>query len=209
MELESCDDGDKMIIADHRAREKLFQDIFLSYYKDKARNNDFSWVDANWLSDKHRHILAWYGTRFNKPQHMFITINPDYKTIDESKFIDKVRQFSERKWIEAYEYAFEWRKDNRGLHVHIIIRRGNKRPSEIIRECKNTFRKFCGNDRHIFVKMIKEKDVEKVSNYITKNCKVNLTDDDIKVNNDVKQRKVVGVHDLYYAGALLPHAESQ
>lgn len=91
----------------------------------------------------------------NKKGHL-ITINPKPDT-NLREFVNKVKNSMAKKWIKKSCWCFEWRKNEDGLHCHGIIEHGQKRPSEIIREFKNTFKNMIGTEKHINIKKINNK----------------------------------------------------
>lgn len=83
-----------------------------------------------------------------------MNVKPEVPYAQLSKSVDKLVT---KKWITSYAYAYEFRKadqQNCGLHVHIALPRGTKRPSEADREIRNTFKHLVGDSaRHIDVKI--------------------------------------------------------
>lgn len=59
-------------------------------------------------------------------------------------FMDKL---TKKKWMSTYSYCIEQRGESleelgKGLHIHLLFHRNQKRPSECVRECFNTFNKY-------------------------------------------------------------------
>lgn len=86
----------------------------------------------------------------------WITVNvkPD---VTYSQLSDKVAKMLTKNWITNAAYAYEFRGEtkggNNGLHVHIALQRGDKRPSEAIREIRNTYKTLVGDPaKHIDIR---------------------------------------------------------
>ncbi len=80
-----------------------------------------------------------------KTPYVLITVNPK-ADIDFSLLKLQVEKASKKKWIKAFRYAFEQRAScdpYSGIHCHIIIDRGKKRPSGLKTEFQNTFKNVC------------------------------------------------------------------
>jgi hypothetical protein len=82
-------------------------------------------------------------------QYIFCTFNFDveHQNIDSAmKFKDKL---CSKKSMEKYSYTYEQRGEclediGKGLHMHFLIARGDKKPAEWTRELYNTFKPFTG-----------------------------------------------------------------
>lgn len=134
-----------------------------------------------------------------KSNYVFITINPSPDSSLE-KFVSTVHKSVTKKWVTYYLYSFEQRGtlDNdycTGHHCHMLLYREGKRPSEIAREFRNTFKSFIGNPQHVNIKYISDKDVEKVTNYI-KGIKKD-EDKQEKIEADIAFRKLMGLQPYY------------
>ncbi len=81
-----------------------------------------------------------------------ITVNPKDDT-PVYMLSKKIIKCISKKWIRTAIYCHEWRNEKEGLHCHIGCEIDDKNPSEINRECYNTFKNMVGNKRHVNVKM--------------------------------------------------------
>lgn len=64
-------------------------------------------------------------------------------------------KLTKKNWLSDYSYCIEQRGETleeigKGLHVHLLFKRNQKRPSECVRECYNTFNKYTGMSYNIF-----------------------------------------------------------
>lgn len=80
--------------------------------------------------------------------YVFVTFNfkEDITIQDASTFIDKIIS---KDWINQYAYCYEQRGEllenvGKGLHMHMLIQRDNKKPCQVIRELYSTFKKYTG-----------------------------------------------------------------
>lgn len=87
------------------------------------------------------------NTLISKPPYMLLTINP--KTDDLESLQKSVKKFIKKKTIKHYLYCYEVRKQNAGLHCHILLEYDDK-PYNFKRGTKNTFKNICDvNNPHI------------------------------------------------------------
>lgn len=104
-------------------------------------------------------------SRFDKPW-AFITVNPRSGT-DVTTLATKMQKLLQKKWIQGwYSYHFETTEKDHN-HVHMIVYRGAKVKSEIIRETYNTFKDVCADKASIDVKLIASEEA-KVYDYVHK-----------------------------------------
>lgn len=184
--MENFTDYELMTQADYSAKKKIMENIMKNYYMDKIRNNVNPFNSMAW-DDHQKEALAKYTMLFRKSPYMFITINPNYKDVSFERFAAKADRLFKNKNIKDYTYSYEIRNtQTKGFHLHGLIDRGGTPPSVIEREMRKMFEPICGHERHIHVRMIKDCDLEKVINYITKNKKL-----------DVEWRKTKGLKDVY------------
>lgn len=102
------------------------------------------------------------GKLQNEKPYVFVTINP-YPDADRLWFETDVQAVIRKKWVaDRYSYSFEEDKKGR-YHVHLILYRGKKVKSEIIREIYNTCKTHLGDPSCVDVETIKRnnKDVYK------------------------------------------------
>lgn len=85
----------------------------------------------------------------NDPKYgVFITVNPKMNTLEGFKELDeKVRKCISKVWVTDYCYCYEQRSadknDIKGLHTHILLKRGIK-PSHTEREIRSCFKTLVG-----------------------------------------------------------------
>jgi len=85
----------------------------------------------------------------------WVTVNPKPETSFES-FKKDVDKYVNQKHIEAAEYVYEQRGSNddtmgQGFHVHLLVKtKTNKADFE--KRTRAKFSKYCGNDKHIYMK---------------------------------------------------------
>lgn len=75
-----------------------------------------------------------------KPPYIFLTINP--KEDNFAALQKAVNKFVKKKTITHYYYVYEVRKENEGLHCHMVLSY-NCKPYEFKRSTKNTFKNVC------------------------------------------------------------------
>jgi len=77
-----------------------------------------------------------------------ITVNPEENSLKGYEFLRKaVEKCVSKKWVTGYAYTNEQRSADADeiIGSHIILIRGSKRPSELEREVRNTFKRVVGN----------------------------------------------------------------
>lgn len=77
-----------------------------------------------------------------KPPYIFLTINPqsDVTLLQLSKVVKKLLR---KKTISHYFFAYEVRKENEGLHCHILLEYRNVKPYDFKRGVKSTCKHIC------------------------------------------------------------------
>jgi hypothetical protein len=89
--------------------------------------------------------------------YIFCTFNFDV----DNQNIDSAMKFKNKllakKSMEKYAYTYEQRGEcmeeiGKGLHMHFLIERGEKKPAEWTRELYNTFKPFTGISLEVFKK---------------------------------------------------------
>lgn len=93
----------------------------------------------------------------SKPPYALITINP-YHTITLDDLEKYVNKYKKRKFIDAYMYVYEVRKEDlSGLHCHMIVKY-NCKPYDLKRNTQNTFKHVCdeSNPSILNIKYISE-----------------------------------------------------
>lgn len=108
----------------------------------------------------------------SKPPYAFITINP-YATITLDQFVKYVNKFMKRKFIDAYYYVYEVRKEDlSGLHCHMLIKY-NCKPYDLKRNLQSTFKHVCdeSNPHVLNIKYIEEDIIQSKISYMQGNKK--------------------------------------
>lgn len=129
------------------------------------------------------------GEKNTSLPYIFVTINPepncalkDFLTVH-NKAISKT-------WMTHYIYVIEQRGINedeigKGFHIHMIIQRNGKKPSHIIRELSNTYKKVCDTSNYHFfnTKQINQEEFSRKLEYI-----LGTKHSDDNNNKDIKQK---------------------
>lgn len=100
-----------------------------------------------------------------KPPYIFITINPKE---DDLKDLQKVvAKILKKKTISDYHYVYEVRKEDKGLHVHMLVKYNDK-PYSFKRGIKNTCKHICqsNNPNILNFKFIDATNVNDKINYM-------------------------------------------
>lgn len=89
-------------------------------------------------------------------QYWFVTVNPhpDTELKQLMKCVDKVLK---KKWMTKYIYVYEQRQDEidkpyHGIHMHMVVEKGDKKKAEVIREVYNTCKRIVGSKQAVDVK---------------------------------------------------------
>lgn len=137
--------------------------------------------------------------------YILVTINPP-EDIDIDTLYDCVCQIKSKTWIgNDYVYCFEQRgvtdeELGKGIHAHMLLYRGDKPKSEVVREIKSTVKKYGlydgkdPTDRQLNFKPIRSGTESRVVNYMLGNK------DDVKsakVAIDVKWREQNNLAPIY------------
>lgn len=106
-----------------------------------------------------------------KPPFMMVTVNPR-NDVTLSQLKKKIEKFINKKTIMTYLYVYEVRKENEGLHCHIILQYESK-PYDFKRSGKNTFKTICdsSNSHCLNFKFITEADLPQKIDYLLGNKK--------------------------------------
>lgn len=145
-----------------------------------------------------RQIVIWEAKKQNAEGLLWVTVNvrPDvtFEQLDKA-----VLKMISKTWIQQYAYAYEFRgksEGNNGLHVHIALPRGRKRPSEANREIRNTFKNLVGlPDQHIDIRMYDIGLLNDKVNYLS-----GIKDDDRKEDSiafTVAERERLKIKQIY------------
>lgn len=191
-------------------REKPYKDIIDKAYKDALY--DFykhafkAQFVADFMSEGHvpyvpdnemqRELLDKAAEAVSaKPPYAFITINAKPE-VELEEFKKKVEKFAGRKFILAYKYIYEVRKeDHTGLHCHMLVHYTCK-PYDLKRGCKSTFKTICNvNHKEILnFRWVAETDILQKIEYL----KGNKQDKKLSgVKHSQEYRKKHGLKDIY------------
>lgn len=148
-----------------RSVEKFFETAFLrEHVRRFAENGDVPIVPDEPVLQKM--LIDQADAVSQKPPYLMITINPrhDVSLKDLKKQVEK---YIKKKTITHYIYVYEVRKDEEGLHCHIIVKYVDK-PYNFKRGTKNTFKHLCDvNNPHILnFKFITEEHLQSKINYL-------------------------------------------
>lgn len=104
---------------------------------------------------------------------MFITLAPPENEISVDNFVKKTLEFCEFKYIKQYVFVIEqrfngepndkYKKLGDGAHIHILVDKGNHKPSDLKRDIK---RKFAGYEMIMDFSFRHRKDIIKTQNYM-------------------------------------------
>lgn len=103
----------------------------------------------------------------------FITYSPPTSTLDVFEFIRLIDKFAKFTFVKNYMYVVEqrydgvpnekYKKPGDGLHVHLLIDKGDYKQSHVKRDNDRVFKNHVMN---IDIKLIRESDLIKVSKYM-------------------------------------------
>lgn len=129
-----------------RAMEKLIENYCKEIILENPEKYANKFLPIN-IAGRFSEFYVKYGKAISK--YWMITINPkEIENIEKLRLFDKcVRKMCKKKWIKWYDYNFECKGKNgnwyENIHVHIKIEcKKGKRPSEVRRECKNSYKKL-------------------------------------------------------------------
>lgn len=100
-----------------------------------------------------------------KPPYLFITINP---AKDDLEALQKVvAKIIKKKTVSDYHYVYEVRKENKGLHVHMLLKYDDK-PYNFKRGVKSTCKNICqsNNPNILNFKFIDEDKIQSKIDYM-------------------------------------------
>ena len=182
--------------------KKALTNAYGSYYSTLIYEGKFDIVAPD-LS-KLREITTQIGEN-KTTEYIFITINPKKSIAFETfqEFISgKKQNLLSKKWIKDYIYCYEQRSeienDYHGYHLHMVLKRNNKKMFDIRKEFKSTLKSIMDvdNPHCLNFKNIKdEADLKRRLNYITNSKKD--TEKHKKQYNDVFFRKQYDLKDHY------------
>lgn len=136
-----------------------------------------------------------------KPPNILITINPraDVSLRDLVKVVDKLIK---KKTITHYAYVYEVRKENEGLHCHMLVKYDDK-PYNFKRGVKNTCKNICdsNNPNILNFKFIPEEHLLQKFKYILGEKKSSKMSG---VNYTIEYRKRHNINNIYESNPLFP-----
>lgn len=137
-----------------KAQNHVIENIYKAVYMDRYLNGEQEFEYDDDVRKKFIEIQkskAAEKEKKKKGELVLVTINPPQDCLF-VKFQECVKDVVNKKWVERYMYNFETRgfldhnaseihERYKGVHVHILLYRGDKRPSELEREIKSTISK--------------------------------------------------------------------
>lgn len=153
-------------IQEHKQRGKAraLDKFYEKYYTMKIYNDPNSF-DSEEL---HRDIEEMKQMeKTPTPWGYFITINPR-EDISLDLLQKQTEKLTRKKWLKEIVYTYEVRRQNtpHGWHVHAYFRSYDKPYSQVKRELLSTFNSLIGNEKHIKIQCINQKDEDKIIKYI-------------------------------------------
>lgn len=130
------------------AIKKHCREYWYEYFKEYPQDIKLAGV-TNYLETRYKQ---------NREKIYLVTINPIEGT-DIVRFIKKIEKCLKKKWIKHWMWCMEWRDMDKGMHAHIRIEANKpKKPSEVRRECYNTFKDLVGNVQCVDVRFGRRED---------------------------------------------------
>ena len=98
-----------------------------------------------------------------KTDYLFVTINPDEKISEFSKFVSALKAIEKKSWVNDICYVIEQRGKNsdeigKGYHTHLLIHRNGKSFSKFCKEILNTLYSHKVLDKDFVEEFNKNKD---------------------------------------------------
>lgn len=174
--------------------QKALTNAYGSYYSTLIYEGKFDKIipDLKFLKDVNTQIGENKTT-----EYIFITINPKSDIsfeMFEEVISGKKQNLTNKKWMKDYIYCYEQRSEEideyKGYHLHMVLKRNNKKMFDIKKEFKNTLKTIMNVDNPNclnFKNIRDEPDLKRRINYIT-NFKAD-SDKHKKQYNDVHFRK--------------------
>ena len=136
---------------------------------------------------------------------LWFTVNPDPSNFEEDEaealreFMQKVSKAVGKKWVLNARYVFErYTKNGERVHMHMVLKKPkNKRPSEVKRELWNTFKDWCGNEKHVKVVFLYSPEVVQQKLAYLEGEKQEGKMENVSLDN--KWRKEMGIQRIYDA----------
>lgn len=132
-----------------------------------------------------------------KPPYILITVNA-YPDLDFEQLKKKVEKFVNRRFVSAFIYAYEVRKEDlTGLHCHMLIHY-NCKPHDVKRNAKSTFKDCCNvkDDRILNFKFVNPDNLQSKIEYVK------------GVKKDAKMKAMDYTHKFQAEHILQPYYES-
>ncbi len=154
---------------------------------DIINRDDFPW--NRFVTDRYVDKMKNYckNRRGVSYRWCLLTVNP-IKEIGEEELLKKSLKCAKKCWIKHAEWCLEWRNEAEGLHMHMAIEiEAMKKPSEMRRECYNTFKNLVGNPQHVNMKFSNQCPF---NNYVKGTKDGKPKDNAI---NDIKNREILDI----------------
>lgn len=146
---------DDIKLRHNRIMNKIVDKLYGQLLEDDiVENMDFRWdrfIPEDMVNKMKEYMKARRGSRY---RWILLTVNVKEGT-DLHLLMKKSEKCSKKIWIKHAEWCYEWREVCTGLHMHMAIEVDDevkKKPSEMRRECYNTFKHLIGNPQHVNMK---------------------------------------------------------
>lgn len=144
------------------------------------------------------------------PIHYFLTMRPLESMVLFDEFKRVIKKLFSKIWMKDYVFVIEQTgmiedELGKGFHLHAIIKRNDKKPSQFMREVKNTLKDIGDIDNPGFLNIQgiynNENGLRNRMNYILGEKESDeFTNKDIKQNMDVIFRQKRNIMDYYFSG---------
>lgn len=151
-----------------KAFKKALTDMYYQQTMNEIRNGK---LDIKEVKEVYENLKKEDDKRLGNV--IFITVNPrpDVSMVESKKVVEKIVK---KKWVVDYMYVVEQRgivesEMGKGHHYHLLIwREDGKKPSEIVREIRNTCKTICSVDNPsiLNIKNCKDEDIPKRVGYM-------------------------------------------
>lgn len=198
-------------MAQNKIISKLIEqniEMKLKLNKEMPDTNLYNYMKELYIENKGLRDELFKNEDAKNPIHYFLTMRP-HPLITYEEFIRVVKDIFKKKWLKDYVYVIEQSGINEdecgnGFHLHAIIKRHDKRPSEFIREIKSTVSKLGDVDKGLLdIEGIynNENGLRNRMNYILGSKKSNeVNNKELKQNMDIIFRQKKELKDYYFFG---------
>lgn len=199
------------------AINKLLRELYYDQIKSELDGVDYSkeYDPSSSLDEKTFNLMK---TKIENKQikqtklqstHVFITVNPSEDNLP--LLHSKVQKCLTKEWLQGFTYCYEQRSNDSehnfyGYHLHLLIPRSGKSPSDIIREFTSTFKNICGTQKAINFQWCTNVHARRAYDYMlgTKCSQDKMQ----KVERDRLWRKQENLQDFYSGGTLFSDTDA-